>query len=273
MAARCVTSYGVGGRRRGLAVFLALLAAALGAAPRGALARTLTGRPRPVKSSPSPSPPPALQPAPDYQGVYAIGDSITVAFNADDADSSCSNGDEVSSSWATSQVGDTCASELVYSYAERATCASSGTANTIQHVVNAAESGATIVGDLHNQAVSVKSTIVSNSRTALDNKVLVFLGHNDYCSGVAQKTSASCSSADRDPSLYCTMFPSAVERELNKGECRWRRRGPPPCLLDATTSRRAGRPVRPCSPRAVCICALSAAARPLLLFQLNAPFL
>ncbi len=46
---------------------------------------------------------------------------------------------------------------------------------------------------------------------------VVFLGHNDNCSGVATKSNASCSSTDLDPANYCKTKPDSFERELRKG--------------------------------------------------------
>src|SRR6185295_6830392 len=46
---------------------------------------------------------------------------------------------------------------------------------------------------------------------------VVFMGHNDNCSGSITKTNTSCSSSDLDANNYCKTKPDAFERELRKG--------------------------------------------------------
>lgn len=163
----------------------------------------------------------------------------------------CSNGEEPHNAWATSvsprsdesgtvaanatkESDDTpnddtvyCEPDAVHSYAERAKCAAaaafvdSGTSSSsggrIQHVVNVAVRGAKIVGDLKGQALRVRDIIIGGNRSALRNKVIVFAGHNDVCSGTDTRLNANCSNSDQDPSFYCVSRQEAVESELNRG--------------------------------------------------------
>lgn len=144
-----------------------------------------------------------------------MGDSISKGFNASSA-SPCSNGDQENYNWLTSDTHGTslCAtgSENVFSVFERMECARS--TQLIAPTPNHAFSGATLVRDLVTQAENVKTYLrsVQGQRMAV-----VFIGHNDSCSGTIAKTNASCSNSDLDPANYCRTRPDAFERELRKG--------------------------------------------------------
>lgn len=157
-----------------------------------------------------------LQATQNYNGIYSIGDSITTGYNADRA--SCTNSDQFRNSWATSGPWDinvgapyTCGtSEAVYSYTERALCSST----TLTEVRNVAMFGATMVADSLNQAIAVTNAV--SSRQNVRNKVLFWLGANDYCSGNQAKFSATNCGGDtnRDPKLYCSMKTTVFEDKL-----------------------------------------------------------
>lgn len=147
--------------------------------------------------------------------IDVMGDSISKGFNASSA-SPCSNGDQENYNWLTSDThgANLCAAgpENVFSVFERLEC-SLGT-QLIAPPVNNAESGATLVRDLVSQATSVKTYLQS---VPAERMAVVFLGHNDNCSGTIAKTNASCSSSDLDPANYCKTRPDAFEREFRKG--------------------------------------------------------
>jgi hypothetical protein len=103
-------------------------------------------------------------------------------------------------------------SENVFSVFERMECSTG--AQLFATPVNHAESGATLVDDLVPQATNVKSYLQTAQSQRL---AVVFLGHNDNCSGSITKTNTSCSSPDLDPANYCKTRPDAFERELRKG--------------------------------------------------------
>lgn len=147
--------------------------------------------------------------------VDVMGDSISKGFNASSA-SPCSNGDQENYNWLTSDThGEslcTVGPENVFSVFERLEC-ELGT-QLIAPATNHAASGATLVDDLVVQAGNVKTYLQS---VPAQRMAVVFLGHNDNCSGTIAKTNASCSSGDLDPANYCKTRPDAFEREFRKG--------------------------------------------------------
>ncbi|MBK8464379.1 MAG: hypothetical protein IPL32_00975 [Chloracidobacterium sp.] len=149
------------------------------------------------------------------QAVDVTGDSISKGFNAGSA-SPCSNGDQENFNWITSDTHGfsfcKAGSENVFSIFEQMECDAGMSLFAPQP--NSAASGATMVSDFVSQANSVRSYLSGQPATRM---AVVFLGHNDNCSGTIAKTNASCSSTDRDPANYCKMRPDAFERELRKG--------------------------------------------------------
>ena len=122
--------------------------------------------------------------------IDVMGDSISKGFNASSA-SPCSNGDQENYNWLTSDTHGvnlcTTGPENVFSVFERLECAL-GT-QLIAPPMNHAASGATLVRDLVLQAGNVKTYLQS---VPAQRMAVVFLGHNDNCSGTIAKTSASC---------------------------------------------------------------------------------
>ena len=149
------------------------------------------------------------------QAIDVAGDSISKGFNASSA-FPCSNGDQENYNWLTSDTHGSslcgAGSEGVFSFLERLECDAG--ANIFAPPANHAASGATLVRDLVNQASNVKTYLATQSGQRL---AVVFLGHNDNCSGTQTKVNASCSSSDLDPVNYCKTTPGAFERELRKG--------------------------------------------------------
>ncbi len=149
------------------------------------------------------------------QAVDITGDSISKGFNAGNA-FPCSNGDQETYNWLTSDThGATfCAagSENVFSIFEQMECDAGE--NLIAPLPNHAASGATLLANFVSQAGNVSTFLSSQPATRL---AVVFLGHNDSCSGTIAKINASCSSSDLDPGNYCKTNPDAFERELRKG--------------------------------------------------------
>lgn len=147
--------------------------------------------------------------------IDAAGDSILKGFNAGNA-FPCANGDQETYNWLTSDTrgGSFCGtgSEGVYSFLERLEC-------ELQRPIiganpNSAASGSRMLSDFVNQANGVKTFLSSQSGQKL---AVVFLGHNDNCSGSLTKTNASCTSGDLDPNDYCKTRPASFERELRRG--------------------------------------------------------
>jgi len=149
------------------------------------------------------------------QAVDVMGDSISKGFNAGNA-FPCSNGDQETYNWMTSDThgASLCGAggERVFSVFERMECDAG--MNLIAPIPNRAASGATLVGNFLSQAGSVRTYLSTQPATRL---AVVFLGHNDSCSGSVNKVNASCSSGDLDPNNYCRTKPDAFERELRKG--------------------------------------------------------
>lgn len=147
--------------------------------------------------------------------VDVMGDSISKGFNASSA-SPCSNGDQENYNWLTSDThgGALCSTgpENVFSVFERMECDLS--TQLIAPSTNHAFSGATLVRDLVTQAGNVKTYLQS---VPAQRMAVVFIGHNDSCSGTIAKTNASCSNSDLDPANYCRTRPDSFERELRKG--------------------------------------------------------
>jgi len=149
------------------------------------------------------------------QAIDVAGDSISKGFNASSS-FPCSNGDQENYNWLTSDTHGTsfcsAGSEGVYSIAERIECEIG--ANIFAAAPNHARSGATLLSDLVIQANDVKTYLLGQQ---MQRMAVVFLGHNDNCSGTIAKTNTSCSSTDLDPANYCKTRPEAFERELRKG--------------------------------------------------------
>jgi hypothetical protein len=151
----------------------------------------------------------------NIQAIDVTGDSISKGFNAGNA-FPCSNSDQESYNWLTSDTHGSsfcgAGSEGVFSIFERMEC-DAGT-NLIAPLPNHAASGATLVRDFVSQAGNVRTFLSVQPATRM---AIVFLGHNDNCSGTITKVTASCSTADLDPENYCKTKPDAFERELRKG--------------------------------------------------------
>jgi hypothetical protein len=149
------------------------------------------------------------------QTIDVAGDSISKGFNAGNA-FPCSNGDQETFNWLTSDTHGTtfcgAGAEGVFSVVERIECGTGG--NIIAANPNHAASGATLLGNLITQATNVRTYLLAHASPRL---AVVFLGHNDNCSGTVTKVNASCSSVDLDPTNYCKTRPDAFERELRKG--------------------------------------------------------
>jgi hypothetical protein len=156
--------------------------------------------------------------APAQLGIQAVdisGDSISKGFNAGNA-FPCSNGDQETYNWMTSDTHGSsfCASgsENVFSVFERMECDAG--MNLIAPLPNHAASGATMVANFVSQAGNIRTYLAGEPATRM---AVVFLGHNDNCSGSATKVNTSCSTLDLDPNNYCKTTPDAFERELRKG--------------------------------------------------------
>ena len=106
----------------------------------------------------------------------------------------------------------TAGNEGVYSILERLECDNG--LNIFAPSPNHAVSGATLVHDLFIQAQNVRDYLSSQPSQRM---AIVFLGHNDNCSGTTTKVNASCSSSDLDPANYCKTRVDSFERELRKG--------------------------------------------------------
>jgi len=149
------------------------------------------------------------------QAIDVAGDSISKGFNASSA-FPCSNGDQENYNWLTSDTHGSAfcssGSENVFSVFERMECDAG--ANLFTPLPNHAASGATLVRDLVNQAGNIKTYLAAQP---VDRMAVVFLGHNDNCSGTIAKTNSSCSNPDLDPTNYCKTRPESFERELRKG--------------------------------------------------------
>src|SRR5207247_5563256 len=92
------------------------------------------------------------------------------------------------------------------SHAERLECNKGGDVT----IFNDAMSGATMLGDFATQATNIKQHL---SSAPSPRYVLVFMGHNDACTGTVDKTGNSCG-GDRDPNNYCRTTNAAFEREF-----------------------------------------------------------
>jgi hypothetical protein len=149
------------------------------------------------------------------QSVDVSGDSISKGFNATSA-FPCQNADQENYNWLTSRTHGTsfCSpgSENVFSVVEQMECDAG--ASIFTPSPNHAVSGATLVRDFAVQAQNVRTYLASQPAGRL---AVVFLGHNDNCSGTAAKVNASCASSDLDPANYCKTLPDSFERELRKG--------------------------------------------------------
>jgi len=149
------------------------------------------------------------------QAIDVTGDSISKGFNARSA-APCSNGDQETYNWLSSDTHGaafcSAGGEGVFSILEQIEC-EAGT-NILAASPNHAVSGATLVRDFVSQAGNVRTYLAAQPATRL---AVVFLGHNDNCSGNAAKVNASCSNSDLDPANYCRTRPDSFEREVRKG--------------------------------------------------------
>lgn len=149
------------------------------------------------------------------EAIDVAGDSISKGFNASSA-FPCSNADQENYNWLTSDTHGTnlcgTGSEGVFSLLERLECETGS--NVFAPPVNHAASGATLVGNFTSQAGNVRTYLSAQAGNRL---AVVFLGHNDNCSGTIAKANASCSITDLDPTNYCKTRPASFERELRKG--------------------------------------------------------
>lgn len=147
--------------------------------------------------------------------IDAAGDSITKGFNAVSA-SPCPNDDQEGFNWLTGDThgGSFCnaGAENVFSFLERSECERGS--NLFAANPNSAASGARMLTDFVNQANNIKIVLNAQQSPRL---AAVFLGHNDICSGVVNKTNASCASSDLDPTNYCATRSTSFERELRRG--------------------------------------------------------
>ena len=153
---------------------------------------------------------------PVVESMDAAGDSISKAVNADEGD--CGTADQEWLNWATSDThgADYCGDggDGVYSHAEMIEC-------FMGHDIdisfpNSAQSGALMLLDFVNQAVSIEAFL---STAPAPRYATVFLGHNDVCSGTIDKISGDqCNgNIDRNPNDYCRTTAEAFEREFRKG--------------------------------------------------------
>jgi len=151
----------------------------------------------------------------NIRALDVAGDSISKGFNASSS-FPCSNADQETYNWITSDTHGTslctAGNEGVFSFAERLECETGSDISV--PFPNHAASGATLVRDFLNQAGNVRTYLAAQPA---DRLAVIFLGHNDNCSGTVTKTNASCSSTDLDPANYCKTRPEAFERELRKG--------------------------------------------------------
>ena len=149
------------------------------------------------------------------QAIDVAGDSISKGFNASSS-FPCSNGDQENYNWITSNTNGSsfcsAGSEGVFSIAERIECDLG--ASIFAAAPNHAQSGATLVSDFVNQSAGVKTYLLGQN---VQRMAVVFLGHNDNCSGTITKVNTSCTSNDLDPQNYCKTKPESFERELRKG--------------------------------------------------------
>ncbi len=145
------------------------------------------------------------------ESMDGTGDSISVAFDADD--STCTYSPQVGNDWAGGVDHGTnlCSAgpNGGFSHAERLECAKGAPIT----VFNDAVSGASMVGDFANQATSARTNL--SAAPAL-HYVTVFMGHNDACTETVSKSGNACS-GDQDPENYCRSTNAAFERELRKG--------------------------------------------------------
>lgn len=149
------------------------------------------------------------------QAIDVAGDSLSKGFNASSG-FPCSNGDQENYNWLTSDThgANLCGTgnEGVFSLLERLECETGS--GVLAPNPNHAASGATLVGNFVSQAGSIRTYLSAQAGNRL---AVVFLGHNDNCSGTIAKANASCSSTDLDPANYCKTRPASFERELRKG--------------------------------------------------------
>jgi cysteine-rich repeat protein len=139
-----------------------------------------------------------------------IGDSISRGFDADS--SPCTYSDQPAHSFATGDDHDgrlcVAGPDGIFSQAERLECAAGDTIARF----NDAESGARM-NDFPDQAALLRMQLTAHPGPYY---VPVFLGHNDACTNVLDKTGNDCG-GDRDPDNYCRTTGAAFERDLRAG--------------------------------------------------------
>jgi len=135
--------------------------------------------------------------------IAAIGDSITAAFNAAYSEfESCKFRDTPAYNFATNKSKNT-----TFSIAERVMAYK----GDIVATANFGQDGARMShGD--DQAKAAKTWLMKQATPHL---VIVFLGHNDICSGTKDKFS-TCESANRDPNNYCRTSFFAYEQQMRQ---------------------------------------------------------
>ncbi|MCU0240651.1 MAG: SGNH/GDSL hydrolase family protein, partial [Pyrinomonadaceae bacterium] len=151
----------------------------------------------------------------NVQAIDVAGDSISKGFNAKSS-FPCSNGDEEQYNWLTSVTNGTnscgAGNENVFSLIERLRC-ETGT-NILAPNPNHAASGAQMLNNFVNQSGNIQLYLSSQLSPRL---AVVFLGHNDACSGKITKTNTTCANADQDLNNYCRTKNDSFEREFRKG--------------------------------------------------------
>jgi len=154
----------------------------------------------------------------------ATGDSLSVAYNSVEnglpnlnsgygtGGRSCPNGGITGRNWGAELDNPQCikGSGPVNSFADQINC---GTSPLVK-VANHALIGATLLGDFKKQANSIQQSLSTQPKPR---QVLNFLGHNDICNGVQNKTSTSCTSTNLDPKNYCRPFVGALEWAFRDG--------------------------------------------------------
>lgn len=145
------------------------------------------------------------------ESATVCGDSISRGFNANET--LCTYSDQTSRVWATGRDHGSsfCSAgrDGTFTHAERLECAKRGTIR----IFNDAANGADMRSDFYQQAVLAKRNLASSLPPRY---VAVFMGHNDACTNVTQKTGNTCG-GDRDPDNYCRTTNAAFERELRRG--------------------------------------------------------
>jgi hypothetical protein len=146
------------------------------------------------------------------KSMAVIGDSMTRAFNTGGGnffEGTCAFNDVLQNSWATNDnTTSRCKADTVYSLKERLECANSRDLSAL----NAAKSGASMVRDSYNQAITARNWIITQ---AAPRHIAILMGHNDICQGTQIKNT-SCDSAQKSPNNYCRTTDFAFEKEFRR---------------------------------------------------------